>query len=95
MLSSGTFRNLYIYGYDWPEAYAIEKNGSMYYAFFNDQAKPTRATVELRGLATGRFRVTDYETGRDYGYVEGPNAKLNVALAEHLLLKAAPERAAQ
>lgn len=34
MLSKGTFRNLYTYGYDLPEGYAIEKDGSMFYAFF-------------------------------------------------------------
>ena len=32
MLSKGTFRNLYVYGYDTPEGYAIEKDGKMYYA---------------------------------------------------------------
>jgi alpha-galactosidase len=88
MLSNGTFRNLYIYGYDWPEAYAIEKNGSMYYAFFTDQPKAAPATVELRGLGPGRFRITDYETGQDYGQREGPKPKLNVTFSEHLLLKA-------
>lgn len=51
--------------------------------------------MELRGLRTGRFRVKDYETGQDYGLVEGPNPKLNVAFAEHLLLKASAEDAAQ
>jgi alpha-galactosidase len=90
-LSSGTFRNLYMYGYDLPEAYAVEKNGRMYYAFFNDQAKPERVTVELRGLGAGKFRVTDYERGRDYGNLEGPNPKLNVSFSEHLLLKAVAE----
>jgi alpha-galactosidase len=88
MLSSGMFRNLYMYGYDWPEAYAVEKNGRMYYAFFNDKAKRERVTVELRGLGAGRFRVTDYESGLDYGNVEGPNPKLDVSFSGHLLLKA-------
>jgi alpha-galactosidase len=92
MLSNGTFRNLYIYGYDWPEAYGIEKNGNMYYAFFNDQPKATRATVELRGLGSGRFRITDYETGQDYGEVAGPVPKLKVTFSEHLLLKATSEQ---
>src|SRR5579864_2853015 len=34
MLSKGEFRDLYVYGYDSPEAYAIAKDGKMYYAFF-------------------------------------------------------------
>jgi alpha-galactosidase len=95
MLSSGTFRNLYMYGYDWPEAYAVEKNGRMYYAFFSDNAKPERVTVELRGLGTGRFRVTDYESGQDYGNVEGPNPKVTVSFSQHLLIKAVVQHSAR
>jgi alpha-galactosidase len=41
MLSKGTFRNLYTYGYDVPEGYAIEKDGSMFYAFFAPEAAGT------------------------------------------------------
>jgi alpha-galactosidase len=47
MLSKGNFLNLYVYGYDSPEAYAIEKDGTLYYAFYSpenfvklDSAKP-------------------------------------------------------
>jgi alpha-galactosidase len=36
MLSKGTFLDLYVYGYDAPEGYAIEKDGSMFYAFYAD-----------------------------------------------------------
>src|SRR5438093_4508262 len=36
-LSDGTFLNLYVYGYDMPEAYAIQKGGKTYYAFFAPQ----------------------------------------------------------
>lgn len=88
MLSDGTFRNLYIYGYDWPEGYAIEKNGNMYYAFFTGKPKPEKFTLELRGLGAGRFHLTDYETGRDYGVVQGPNPRLQVSFAGHILLEA-------
>ena len=49
MLSKGEFRDLYVYGYDVPEAYAIEKDGKMYYAFFADAGKPFAGEVELRG----------------------------------------------
>ncbi|MGI8962737.1 MAG: hypothetical protein ACR2IV_23855 [Bryobacteraceae bacterium] len=92
MLANGTFRNLYMYGYDWPEAYAIEKNGCMYYAFFNNKVKAEPMTVELRGLGAGLFRVSDYENRRDYGNVEGPNPSLNVSFSEHLLLKAVAQK---
>jgi alpha-galactosidase len=38
MLSRGTFRNLYVIGYDTPQGYAIDKDGKMYYAFFTKTA---------------------------------------------------------
>lgn len=87
MLSTGVFRNLYIYGYDMPEAYAIEKDGRMYYAFFTDHPKPLTEHLELRGLGQGRFHVRDYENGKDYGSVTGPSARLTATFAEHLLLE--------
>jgi alpha-galactosidase len=34
LLSKGNFLNLYVYGFDMPEAYAIEKDGHYYYAFY-------------------------------------------------------------
>ena len=42
MLSRGIFRNLYVYGYDVPEGYAIEKDGAMYYAFFAPELHEAR-----------------------------------------------------
>ena len=54
MLSKGEFRDLYVYGYDVPEAYAIAKDGKMYYAFFADPGKPFSGDVELRGLKAGK-----------------------------------------
>jgi alpha-galactosidase len=100
MLSRGTFRNLYVYGYDVPEGYAIEKDGSMYYAFFAPEAatktKSSAATawsgeIELRGLATGKYRVTDYADGKDLGEVTAPGAKLQASFTGHLLLQATKE----
>ena len=98
MLSRGTFRDLYVYGYDFPEGYAIEKDGAMYYAFFAPEPanKPGARSapvaqwsgeIELRGLAPGNYRVTDYVNGKDLGTVTAPDAKLNATFAEHLLLE--------
>jgi alpha-galactosidase len=85
MLSRGTFRNLYIYGYEVPEAYAIEKDGKMYYAFF---ATPSwKGTLQLRGLAAGSYRVLDYESGRDLGSIDGARAELATQFRDHLLLE--------
>jgi alpha-galactosidase len=88
MLSTGIFRNLYIYGYDSPEGYTIEKDGRMYYAFYTDNPQPLTERLELRGLGSGRFHIRDYENGKDYGTVAGPRANLTASFAEHLLLEA-------
>jgi alpha-galactosidase len=103
MLSRGKFRDLYVYGYDFPEGYAIEKDGAMYYAFFapeqttsrpkSRQANSVKAgawsgEIELRGLDAGTYHVVDYVDGRDYGTVTAPDAKLHVTIADHLLLEA-------
>jgi alpha-galactosidase len=34
MLSKGDFLDLYVYGFDYPEAYAIKKDGNLFYAFY-------------------------------------------------------------
>jgi alpha-galactosidase len=98
MLSRGTFRDLYVYGYDFPEGYAIEKDGAMYYAFFAPTAAAGAAKagqqaswsgeIELRGLAAGKYRVMDYVNGKDLGEVTAPDAKLNASFSDHLLIKA-------
>ena len=97
MLSRGTFRDLYVYGYDIPEGYAIEKDGAMYYAFFApDPAKGANASqqatwsgeIDLRGLGPGKYHVVDYVNGIDFGMVTGPDARLKARFAEHLLLEA-------
>jgi alpha-galactosidase len=87
MLSKGTFRNLYTYGYDTPEGYAIEKDGNMYYAFF---ASAWKGEVELRGLRPGSYHVTNYADGQDLGTIEaaqGSTPKLRTEFKEHLLLE--------
>jgi alpha-galactosidase len=102
MLSKGKFLNLYSLGYDVPEGYAIEKEGSLYYAFYApDRPAPSRlatstpgdwsGTVELRGLGKKTYRVTDYVKNQDYGTVSGPIGALKVEFRDSLLLEATPE----
>jgi len=89
MLSKGTFLNLYTYGYDLPEGYAIEKDGNMYYAFFAPRGG-WKGEVELRGLKPGSYHVTDYVEGKDLGDVqvtEGKPTKLAANFQDHLLLE--------
>jgi alpha-galactosidase len=90
MLSKGDFRDLYVYGYDFPEAYAIEKDGKMYYAFFASADKPFSGEVELRGLKPGNYSVVDYADAKDLGTVqaqEGKSPRLKTEFKDHLLLE--------
>jgi alpha-galactosidase len=89
MLSRGEYLGgLYDIGFDRPEAHAIRKAGSMYYAFYAPQ---WNGKVTLRGLADRSYRVTDYVEGKDLGTVRGPVATLEVKFDKHLLLEAKPE----
>ncbi|MFZ0734930.1 MAG: alpha-galactosidase [Candidatus Sulfotelmatobacter sp.] len=90
MLSKGKFRDLYVYGYDVPEAYAIEKDGKMYYAFFTDPEKPFAGEIELRGLQPGTYDVLDYADGKDLGAVQaeaGKPPRMKTDFKDHLLLE--------
>ena len=90
MLSKGEFRDLYVYGYDVPEGYAIEKDGKMYYAFFAPSDKGFTGRVELRGLKPGTYDVLDYVEGKDLGTVtaaSGTPPKLKSEFKDHLLLE--------
>jgi alpha-galactosidase len=92
MLPGGEFRDLHVYGCDVPEAYAIAKNGKMYYAFFAlAGTSEWHGTIELRGLAPGKYRVLDYENNRDLGTIVSSNPELTTQFREHLLLEAVKE----
>src|SRR5438477_12386836 len=92
MLSHGEFKDLYIYGYDSPEAYAIEKDGKMYYAFYSLKADAEwKGKIELRGLPAGRYRVRDYVNDKDLGEIDAANSSLNVQFIGSLLLEADKE----
>jgi alpha-galactosidase len=93
MLSKGEFKDLYVYGYDFPEAYAIAKDGKMYYSFFTDPGKPFAGEVELRGLRAGKYHMTDYADGTDLGNVQAVEEKaprIKTQFKEHLLLELSP-----
>ena len=94
MLSKGEFRDLYVYGYDTPEAYAIAKDGNMYYAFFAPSSSAWKGELELRGLKPGNYRVSDYSQAKDLGSAAaGANgtAKIPVEFNGHLLLEVSPQ----
>ena len=95
MLSKGEFLDLYTYGYDVPEAYAIAKDGSMYYAFFAPTENGSYSgEIELRGLKPGKYHVVSYADGKDFGSVQveqGQVARMKTAFKEHLLLEVSPQ----
>jgi len=89
MLARGVYvGDLYDIGFDLPEAHAIRKGETMYYAFF---ARQWHGSVELRGLQDRNYRLTDYVNNRDLGTVHGPTAKISSAFNQHLLIEAQPE----
>jgi alpha-galactosidase len=98
MLSKGTFLDLYVYGYDSPEAYAIAKDGEMYFAFYapeppgktGGKSGSYHGEVELRGLEPKTYHIVDYVNNHDYGSVSGPVSKLTVDFRGSLLLEAKP-----
>lgn len=95
MLSKGTFLPLYSYGYAVPEAYAIQKDGKMYYTFFTPKEDvPWKGQVELRGLIPGTYRILDYPDDKDLGTVQvttDQTAKLKTEFIHHLLLEVTPQ----
>ena len=88
MLSRGEFKDFYVYGYDSPEAYAIEKDGRMFYAFYSPSPRAAwKGTVELRGLAPGKYRVHDYVNDKDLGEVDAANPVLAAEFTQSLLVE--------
>lgn len=89
MLSRGDFKNLYTYGYDRPEGYAIAKDGKMYYAFFASAPHAAwTGSLELRGLEPGHYRVVDYVDGTELGTLDAADPWLrDINFHENLLLE--------
>ena len=88
MLSKGQYLgDLYDIGFDKPEAHAIRKGTTMYYAFY---APHWSGDLQLRGLSPGRYKISDYVNHRDLGTVDGPTSTLNVAFDHDLLIAAEP-----
>ncbi len=89
MLSKGIYRGeLYDIGFDKPETHAIQKDKTMYYAFY---APEFNGDVELRGLENTNYKLTDYENNVEIGSIEGPANKIKVSFNKHLLIKAEPK----
>jgi alpha-galactosidase len=89
MLPKGKYLgDLYDLGFDKPETHAIKKDQNMYYAFY---AEKWAGNLELRGLDNQEYKIVDYVNDKDYGNVNGHNAKLDVDFERNLLLVAIPK----
>ena len=87
MLSRGNYLNLYDYVFDKPEGHVIEKDGSMYYAFYASEwnGEP----IMLRGLQPNRrYTVTEYTTDEQYRYqIDGNNPVIFPTFAGSYLIE--------
>lgn len=75
---------LYDIGYDVPETHVIQKNDTLYYAFYNPAWS---GSVEFRGLSGGWYIVYDYENNQSLGMINALNPVLDVKFNKHLLLE--------
>lgn len=85
--------DLYSYGFDPYETYAVEKDGVMHYAFYRDgeKYKPEGSpALELRGLQSGKlYRAVDYANNRVVATnLKGESAVFEYEFATELLVKA-------
>jgi alpha-galactosidase len=89
MLSRGEYRgDLYDIGFDRPEAHAVSRDGSMYYAFYADSFD---GKVELRGLNENQaYTLRDYVHNTEFSKVNGPVATIPANFTRYLLLEATP-----
>lgn len=93
-LYKGTFiGDLYSYGYDPYETYAVDKDGVMYYAFYKDgyRYRPSgNPDIELKGLEEGKlYRIVDYVNNLVVATnVTSDNAVFSYPFSDYLLVKA-------
>lgn len=80
---------LYDIGYDKPETHVIEKDGTMYYAFYADQWD---GNIELRGLESDKnYSVYDYVNGFEIAKIAGKNPTIEVKFENYLLIEVSKE----
>ena len=93
-LHKGNFiGDLYCYGFDPYETYVVEKDGTMYYAFYRDGSRFTTVgypEIELRGLDPEKmYRIVDYVNDRVVATnLMGSNAVFTTRFTKDLLVKA-------
>jgi alpha-galactosidase len=89
MLPKGKYLNLYDIIYDKPETHVIQKGDTLYYACY---AKEFEGKLELRGLISKNYKVTDYVNNVPLGVVEKGTPYLKVKFKNYLLFECIAEK---
>jgi len=90
MLSKGTYLgNLYDIGFDKPEAHVIQKDDSLFYAFYADTFE---GKINLHGLKPNtNYKAYDYFNDQAYSQIINlKNSELKVSFKKFLLLEVTP-----
>ena len=92
-LARGEYLNVYDTIYDVPEGHVVSKDGRLFYSFFADfVGDEYKGSIVLRGLEAGRrYRLVNYENGKEIGIVRGPEARLRAEFQSHVLIQATPD----
>jgi alpha-galactosidase len=86
MLPTGDYLGgLYDIGFDRPETHVVAKDGTLHYAFFADK---WHGPVELRGLQSGTYVLTDGFTGQPLGSASPGANRVAVSFRRFLLIEA-------
>jgi alpha-galactosidase len=78
---------LYDIGYDKPETHSIQKDDTLYYAFFADE---WNGKIELKGLDNKEYKIIDYVNGKVISVIDGNNPKVDFNFTKYLLIKVIP-----
>jgi alpha-galactosidase len=90
-LAEGRYRGeLYDLAFDKPETHAVEKEGSLFYAFYAPQWD---GPLTLRGLGAGRWTLRNAVSGEALGSVTAERPVLAARFTHHLLVEARPDAA--
>jgi alpha-galactosidase len=90
MLSKGEYLGgLYDIGYDWPETHVIQKQDTLYYAFY---AEKFSGELIFRGLKNSKYKIVDYVNSVELGHVTKSNNKLQKSFDKYLLLMLIPQK---
>ncbi|RLD39838.1 MAG: alpha-galactosidase [Bacteroidetes bacterium] len=89
MLSKAEYLgHLYDIGFDKPEAYAIQKGDTLFYAFYADE---WNGTIDLRGLDTSKeYTINNYFEDKNLGSIAGNNPVLETSFSGFLLIEVFP-----